>query len=251
MGSTTGRFASSPSCLMGFANGSFWYWLFLLPALYYRSFLLSRPCYQSFLLLRLCYRPSFPALLPKFFPSPKKEWWLWKGREMKGGTFLLHGPAAGPCCQLALTARLFWLSAHYYRPYLLSGPCTRSFLLHGLAVGFFCYLGCAADTFYSMNLVTGSCHLGLATGLPAIQAVLLGSFYNLGLLLASPFRPCYKFLQLPWPCYRSSSTDWKARILHNEITVLQCQIPFTSRIYRDRDISGISLSWIRVFPQKL
>ena len=35
-----------------------------------------------------------------------------------------------------------------------------------------------------MGLVTGFCHLGLATGLLAIQALLLGSSCNLGFLLA-------------------------------------------------------------------
>ena len=108
-----------------------------------------------------------------------------------------------------------------------------------LAVDLFCYLGRAADTFYSMGLVTGFCHLGLATGLPAIQALLLGSSYNLGLLLALFFPGLATGFLFNLHSGREFLHS-KARILHDEITLLRGQIPFTPRISCDRDISGIS-----------
>ncbi len=37
----------------------------------------------------------------------------------------------------------------------------------------------------------------------------------------------------------------------DEITLPRCQIPFQPRISRDRVLSGISPSWIRVFPAKI
>lgn len=61
---------------------------------------------------------------------------------------------------------------------------TGLFFYKSLTFGLFCYPGRATKTFYSTGLVTGFYYLGLATGLPAIQALLSGFSYNLGLLLA-------------------------------------------------------------------
>lgn len=58
------------------------------------------------------------------------------------------------------------------------------FFYMGLVICLFCCLGHAANTFYSMGLVIDFCHLGLATSLFAIQALLLDSSYYLDLLLA-------------------------------------------------------------------
>ena len=135
----------SPFYFMGFPTRPFCYWpplsapsaSWTLPPTHLPGQATGLFGYLSFATGFFCYM----GLPTSIFPLTYKEVMIWKrkGREMKGGTFLLHSPATGPCRRSALT---------------------------------------------TMGLVTGFYHLGLATGLPTIQALLLGSSCNLEFLLA-------------------------------------------------------------------